>query len=83
LPTKTESDQRRIKAVVSVIQELLSELLSNSFEIVIRDDETLKDHIYDAEIPELSNKQNYKVRKNTSNFELQRFDLIDLVVMQG
>ena len=44
--------------LVTLIEEQLRVVLRNNFEIVIRDQVLLTDHVYDPKDPTLSSKQN-------------------------
>ncbi|MFM7851893.1 MAG: hypothetical protein ACKO96_08240 [Flammeovirgaceae bacterium] len=62
LPSKTESHHRHIKATVTLVEQTLKHYFQNSFEMVIRDQQTINDHIYDANQAAYESINNKKVR---------------------
>jgi hypothetical protein len=56
LPQTNELDKRKLDAKVNSIKVTLESILKNSFEIVIRDQQSLQDHLYDY--PKYSNLKN-------------------------
>lgn len=58
LPTITPSQKRKLAAISALLEEQLTRVLANSFEIVIRDGKMINDHLFDPEDPVLSNEQN-------------------------
>ena len=58
LPTTTASQKRKLNAITSLVDEQLKRVLANSFEIVIRDQSMLDDHLFDPRDPLLDSEQN-------------------------
>lgn len=54
-------ERGQFEALIRSVESVLKKLLANSFEIVIRDDKTMGDHLYDQHSPLYNNPENRKV----------------------